>query len=134
MVKSAFNYIYRILNVWFLYIAFLIILTVFPHWGNIYFLSWINESIYFLIFLIAITIAIKDIHNRDIFINISIFFFLTSFSFINNFIGDNCLFGNSTVMYHFYVYKKLLINFVLNFMILYTVLKYLFLCIHSQIL
>jgi len=127
MVKTTLGFIYRILNIWFSYIAILVALTAFPHWGDIHFLSWVNEAIYFLLFLLSTTVAINDNHNRDIFINISIFFFFSSFSFINNYIGNNSLFGNDDFMYHFFVCKKLITNFMLNFMILYVVMKYLLL-------
>lgn len=127
MAKTTLGFIYRILNIWFSYIAILITMTVFPHLGDIHFLSWVIEAIYFLLFLLSTTVAIKDNHNRDIFINISIFFFFSSFSFINNYIGNHSLFGNDDLMYHFFVYKKLIANFMLNFMILYVVMKYLLL-------
>jgi hypothetical protein len=115
---------YRILNAWLAFIVVLAVFSFLPHWGEMSMLGWINEALYFLAFLLSLTIALKDRNNRDIFINIAVFFFFISFSYLNMFIGDKCLFGNEHLKYHVHVYKKILFSFLLNLTVVYIVLKH----------
>jgi len=115
------NIIYRILNIWVLFISLLLILSYFPHWENVTF-----HSLIFLLFLLSIYIFHNDNNNQDIFFNLSILFLAYSFSFVNVYIGKNCLFGNDTIKYYFYLYKQLVFSFLFNFVIIYIVLKNIF--------
>lgn len=126
MSKRKTNFLFSFLNVWFGFIALLLLSSQLPHWNNTTFHLWFNEAIYFFLFLVCLTLAIKDEHNRDIFINLSVLFFFHAFSFVNTFIGDSFLFGNNTIAYYFIFYKKIVFAFFLNFAIIYIVFKYLF--------
>lgn len=108
------------------YISLIIVLSFLPHWGNIPVISWINQILCFLLFLITTTIALKDPSNKDIFFNLSIFFFMLSFSFLSVYFGDHYLIGSDRLMYRFFLYKRLLFSFIYNLAIIYAVMKYFF--------
>lgn len=126
MPKINPNLLFRLMNIWLAFICLLFISSYFPHWTHISAHVWINETIYFLLFLLALAVLIKDVHNRDLFINLSIFFLFHSFSFLNIFIGDDCLFGNVYTSWYIFHYKRLCFCILFNFFIIYTVIKYLF--------
>jgi len=129
MIDLKYNHILRIINFWFVYIAIVIVANFLPHWETWNFLNWFNGALYFLLFLVSIAIAKKDRNNTDIFINMAIFSFIISFSFINAFIGKGYLLGNEYLSYQCLIYKKILFSFLLNFIVIYVVLKYIF---HSK--
>lgn len=124
MVKIDQKLLFNILNIWFAYIVLLFVSSYFPHWQNIGYHNWINQSIYFLLFLLSFSIYTKETHNKDIFLNLSLYLFMISLSFSNIFIGYNCLIGDFQASYYFYHYCTLLLFFLFNFFIIYTVLKY----------
>jgi len=125
--KNNPNQIFMLLNTWFAFVAILFISSHLPHWQNVSYHGWINEALYFLLFLLATFIFSREVHNRDIFINMSIFLFMHSFSFLNIFIGDKYLFGSNYTGYYFFLYKKMILCFLFNFAVIYIVFKYLFL-------
>ena len=127
MSKNGTHLLYRILNIWFAFIALLLCSSYLPRWDNISYNGWLNEAIYFLLFIISVSIFIKEKNNRDIYFNFSIFFLLHSFSFLNIFIGKEFLFGNDYLGYYFFAYKQIILSFSFNFILIYVVLKYLFL-------
>ena len=127
MLKENSNLLYRILNVWFAFIALLFFSSYLPHWQNVTYLTYINEAIYFLLFIISVSIFFRENNNRDIYFNFSVFFLLHSFSFLNIFIGDGYLLGNNSIGWYFYTYKSFILTFSFNFVVIYIVLKYLFL-------
>ena len=127
MSKNGTHPLYRILNLWFAFIALLLCSSYLPRWDNVSFHNWINEAFYFLLFIISASIFFKESNNRDIYFNFSIFFLLHSFSFLNIFFGEKYLFGNDYISYYFFAYKEIILSFCFNFIIIYVVLKYLFL-------
>lgn len=126
MTKINPNLLFRLMNIWLAFVAVLFISSYLPHWPHISSHVWINEAIYFLLFLLAIAVLIKDVYNRDIFINLSLFLLMHSLSFLNIFIGDRCLLGNIYTSWYVFSYKRLCFCFLFNFFIIYTVIKYLF--------
>jgi hypothetical protein len=125
--KNNIRLFYCILNAWLAYVVILVVFYFLPHWGETPVWIWINEALYFLLFLFSLSIALNDGNNRDIFINMAVFLFFLSFSFLNNYIGDAYPFGNDDMMYHVYVLKKLIFGLLLNLTVVYIVLKHLFL-------
>lgn len=127
MTKSNSNILYRLLNISFAFAALCLISSYLSHWPNVTYHSWINEIIYFFLFLLTVSIFVRDKHNKDIFGNLGILLLAYSFSFINIFIGETYVFGNNYTLYYFFAYKKIILCFLLNFTIIYIALKYLFL-------
>ena len=119
------NTLYKILNIWFTFMALLLFSSYLPHWQNVTFHTWINEALYFFLFLIAMAILLKGRYNKDIYINLSLFLLVYSFSFLNIFIGDDYLLGSDRMMYYIYIYKQIVLSLFANFVIIYTVIKYL---------
>ncbi len=127
MQKVNPTLIYRLLNLWIAFIGILFVSSYLPHWANVSYHTWINETAYFMIFLLSIAITKIEKHNKDIFINLSILTFCYSFSFINIFIGDKYLFGNAYTQYYVFHYKKTILTLLFNFNIIYLAVKYLLL-------
>jgi len=125
--ENKSNQMFTLLNICFAFIAVLFLSSHLPHWQNVSYHGWINEALYFLLFILSLSIFRKDLHNRDIFINLSLLFFVYSFSFLNIFIGDKYFFGNNYTEYYFFLYKKMILCFLFNFAVIYIVFKYLFL-------
>ena len=119
------NTLYKILNIWFTFLVLLLFSSYLPHWQNVTFHTWINEALYFFLFLIAMAIFLKERYNKDIYFNLSLFLLVYSFSFLNIFIGDDYLLGSDRTMYYFYIYKQIVLSLFANFVIIYAVIKYL---------
>ena len=125
MLKKKSNLIFRLLNTWFAFIVILYLSSYLPRWNNVSYHTWINEAFYFLLFLLAIFIFFRESNNKDIYLNISLFMFVHSFSFLNIFLGEGYLIGDDYTQYHFFVYRKMVLCFFFNLAIIYIVLKYL---------
>lgn len=125
MLSKNFNIHIKIINCWLFFILLLVIVSNLPH-DNIPTLSWLNSSIYFLIFLQCIFIFRRDQHNKSLFFNLGLFSVFYSFSFIQQYIGNNFSFGNNYHIYYFFEYRKIIISFLLAFCVLYICIKYLF--------
>lgn len=134
MTKINPNLLFRLINIWLAFVAVLFISSYFPHWQNVSSQAWINESIYFLLLLLAVSILIKDVNNRDIFINLSLYLLVHSLSFLNIFIGEKYIFGNSYTQYYIFHYKNMSFCFIFNFFIIYTVIKYMLTNQKTQVL
>lgn len=118
LIKNYGTYV-KIINYWLSYILLLAIISNLPH-ENIPILSWFNFSIYFLLFLHCIFIIKKERHNKSIFLNLGLFLFFYSFSFVPQYISDNYLY------YYVFAYRKIFLSFLLSFSIIYICIKYLF--------
>lgn len=124
MIKKN-SYKYAIINVWCIYNLILYVLASnFPYWENVPLISWINSSIYFLLFLISIFIVFQDKYNRDIFINLSAMFIFYSMVIFTIFIGSKYLLGNDTLAYKMYPLKKMVLHFLTIGSLYYISLKY----------
>ncbi len=126
MITINQKLLYYILNIWLAYITILFVSSYLPHWQNVNFHTWINQAIYFLLFLLSFSIYKKEIYNKDVFFNLSLYLFAISLNILNIFIGDDCLVGNYEIAYYFYHYNTLFLYFLFNFFIIYTIIKYIF--------
>jgi len=126
MKDKTFNLLYRVLNIWFAFIALLLVSNALPHWADMHFLGWINEIFYFLLFLLCVMIAVKDPSNKDVFINFSVLFFYSAFHFINIFMGKGYLFGDNRLAYYVLVYQRLYSDLLQNIVVVYIVSKYVY--------
>jgi len=126
MNKNHYKIIYRLLNFWFCYIVLIILSSYLPHWENVKFFTYFNYIFIFWILLFTITIALKDPHNKPIFINLSILYFFNSLSYFIIFIGDDYLYGNMQLAYLLYQYSFIISSFIFNFCILFILIKLIF--------
>jgi len=126
MSKQNSNILYRLVNVWFAFNALLLLASYLPHWSNIPLLTWINESFFFGLLLLSVSIFLKEKHNKDIYLNLSLFIFVQVISIVSIFMGDDFLFGNNYSGYYVVTWYKIISSFLFNFVIVYIVFKYLF--------
>lgn len=125
MLKKNLVIHFRVINVWLGFILFLIVISNLPHEAAPM-LSWVNCSIYFLLFLQAFYLVRNHHHNRDIFFNIAIFALFHSLSFAIPFFGQNQLLGSDYLAFYFFAYLDLIQSFAFIFCVVYLCIKYLF--------
>jgi hypothetical protein len=125
MIIKDRNLVFRILNVWLAFALMLFLVSHLPHWGHVSTHCWLNGAFYFLLFLLALFIAVKEKNNKDIFINLSLYLFVYAISLVNIFIGDKYLLGGGNMMYYYFAYKKMAFSLLLNLVIVYPVVRYL---------
>jgi hypothetical protein len=116
--------LFPILNIWCGFNLIIFLASRLPHWPNVSFHMWLNESIYFLLFLLSIAIALNDSYNRDVFACIAIYLIANALSFIVIFMGEQYLLCSNYSVYYWIHYKKIILTALLVFCILYLVLKY----------
>ena len=116
---------FKIVNFWLIYVLFLIIITNLPH-QPVPVISWINCSIYFLLFLQCLYLLKKDSNNRYVFLNIGLFSLFHSLSFTNIFIGPQFLFGSDFLAYYFFEYRIITLSVLFVLCVVYLCIKYLF--------
>lgn len=121
------NFIYRLLNICFAFGILCLFSCYLPHWPDISFHLWINEFLFFSIFLVSFSILLKEKNNKDIFFNLSFLLFINSFSFLNIFIGDDLLFGNNNTAWYAFTLKKIILCYLWIFNVSYICIKYIFL-------
>jgi len=126
MQTKKTNIIFKILNIWLSFTALLMIASTLPHWPNVIFMCFINESLYFLVLILTLAIIRKDSNNRDIFINISLFIFSVVIGFLKIFFGDTGIVGNIYHSYYLTIFISFLRLYLLTFSIAYITFKYLF--------
>src|SRR4030043_1914802 len=124
MEKINLNLFFRMANIWFVFITLLYSGSQLPHWENVTVHAWVNEAFYFIMFLLSASIFIKSAHNKDIYFNTSLYLLVISFSFIVVFTGESYLIGNDFQAYSFLNYKTMTLCFLLNFIILFTSIRY----------
>lgn len=125
MFSKNFNIHFRVINIWLSFVLILIILTNLPH-QQVPILTWLNCSIYFLLFLQCVYLFKQSKNNKFIFLNISIFALFHSFSFAALFIGEDNFIGNNYHAWFFYEYLNIIQTFLFVFCIIYISIKYLF--------
>lgn len=116
---------FRIINYWLIFVLFLIVISNLPHQPVPVF-SWINCSIYFLLFLQCLFLFRKDQKNKYIFFNIGLFSLFHSLTFINIFIGERLTFGSDFLAYYFFEYRIILLSFLFVLCVVYLCINYLF--------
>lgn len=125
MLHKNFHIHFRIINFWFTFVLFLIIISNLPH-QEVPFFSWFNCSMYFLIFLQSVYLFKQDTPNRFIFLNIGLFALFHSLSFVDMFIGEGFLMGDDYLSYFFFEYRTILLSFLPALCVIYITIKYLF--------
>ncbi len=118
----------RILHIWLAYVAVSCFLLCNPnwHWPTLNLYAIINYSLYFLSFLLSITIFRLSRHNRFTFLNFAIVSLLFSVGIIHVLIGDDYLIGNNYWLYWLFPYRKLLLSVFIDITIAYIAFDYLF--------
>ncbi len=125
MFKKIFGIHFKIINIWFGFVLFLIIISNLPH-QSVSIFSWINWSIYFLLFLQSFYLYRRAENNKFCFLNIGIFALFNSLTFIGIFAGEQALFGSTYLTWYLYEYFTIAINFSCTLCIVYICIKYLF--------
>jgi len=118
--------VFRIVNIWMAFIALLMIATQVSHWEHVPWNAWVNEALYFLLFLLSLAISLVEPNNKEVYINMAILFFIHSLSFVNVFMGEGYLFGSTAFAFNYYIYKNIIFIFLFNFCIIYSMVRYLF--------
>ena len=122
--KKDASLLFRLLNIWLFFVVILYILSNLPRWP-LPILPWINVALYFLLFLLMVAIIKRDRYNRDIFIFLSIPFFLYSISIIKIIVGPSFLINNGYVSYLLDFLFSFCGTITFEFAIIYIVIKYL---------
>ena len=121
-LKNA-NIHFRIINRWLIFVLFLLAISNLPHQDAPFF-SWFNVSIYFFIFLQALSLFRHEQHNRLIFLSIALFSLCHSLSFANIFVGEGYLIQDDYLRYFLFEYKHIILSGVTALCIIYICLKY----------
>lgn len=125
MFTNTFSIHFRVINYWFSFVLFLIVISNLPH-QPVPFVSWFNCSIYFFIFLQSIYLFRQARQNRFIFLNIGLFALFHSLSFVDMFFGDAFLLGDDYLRFFLYEYKNVALSFFPALCVIYITIKYLF--------
>ncbi len=115
---------FRIINLWLVFILFLIVLSNLPHQPAPV-LSWINCSIYFLLFLQCLYLFKHATSNRYIFLNLALFGLVHSLSFVTPFFGEHHVLGSQYFAYYFFTYLDIAQSFVFVFCVVFITINYL---------
>lgn len=124
---------FKIINYWLIFVLFLIVASNLPH-DRLPTISWINCSIYFLLFLQSIFLFKKDGNNKVIFFNIGLFSLFHSLAFVNVFFGEQFLFGSDFIAYYVFEYRIILLSFLFVLCVVYLSIRYLFSTLSSPVI
>ncbi len=125
MVTKIFGIHYKIINIWFGFALFLIVISNLQH-QNVPIFSWINWSVYFFLFLQSFYLYRRAENNKFCFLNISGFALFSSLTFIRIFTGEQGFFGSTYLAWYLYEYFIIAINFSFTLCVIYICIKYLF--------
>ena len=125
MFKKVFGIHFRIINIWFGFGLFLIVISNLPH-QSVPIFSWINVSLYFLLFLQCLFLFLQAQSNKFIFLNIALFSLISCLGVTYIFIGEENLFGSQNLAWYLYEYQLIALNFSCTLCIVYICVKYLF--------
>jgi hypothetical protein len=117
--------LFRITHAWLLYVLVIVLAANLPHRAAPW-LSWLNSSLYFLLFLLALHIWRTDKYNRDIFGLFTLSYLALASSFVLIFIGKGALFGSQRLALIAYVEGVLVMEFLLTSTLVLIALKYAF--------
>jgi len=126
MFKRVFGIHFRIINIWFGFGLFLIVISNLPHQSGVPIFSWINVSVYFLLFLQCLYLFLQAQSNKFIFLNIALFSLISCLGVTYIFIGEENLFGSYNLALTLYEYQTIALNFSFTLCIVYICIKYLF--------
>ncbi len=126
MFKKIFGIHFRIINIWFGFGLFLIVISNLPHQSGVPIFSWINVSVYFLLFLQCLFLFLQAQSNKFIFLNIAFFSLISCLGSTYIFIGEEFLFGSYNLALTLYEYQTIALNFSFTLCTVYICIKYLF--------
>ena len=115
-----------IINTWLIFFVLTKIALTHPHW-EMGFSQYLNYNLLFLIFLLSVSIFIKEKLNRFIYLNFAFLslFFLTGFFVI--FTGKGYLIGDDYLVYYFWTFRKIGISIAFCVSVVFITFDYLFL-------
>jgi len=126
MFKKVLGIHFRIINIWFGFGLFLIVISNLPHQSGVPIFSWINVSVYFLLFLQCLFLFLQAQRNKFIYLNIALFSLISCLGVTYIFIGEEGLFGSYRTSFCLYEYQTISLNFSCTLCIVYICIKYLF--------
>ncbi len=125
MLFSNFKIHFKIANWWLGFGLLLVILACLPHQAMPW-KSWFNCSLFFLVFLQCVFIALREQRNKAIFINIAAYSLVSSLSFLNLVVGKGYLFGDDAMAFTVFQYRKALVTFLLVLAVTYIFVRFFF--------
>jgi len=126
MANRHLKILYRLLNLWLCFVVLLILSSYLPHWENVGFFTYLNYAFLFWLFLCVIAIALRERCNKALFINLSVLYGFNSLTYLNIFVGENYLFGDSYMAHHVYKSSLGISSFLYLFSILFIIVKMIF--------
>lgn len=117
--------LFRVMNIWMVYNLVLALSAFLPH-RRIPWLSWVNCSLYFLLFLLSFRIWKQEKYNRDIFFFLTLSYLVIASSFLLIFVGKGALIPNQRLAIVAYVESVLFIECTLAMALVFVALKYRF--------
>jgi len=130
IISNRSNVHFRTVNLWFAFVLSLIAMSNIQH-QSMPVMSWLNCSLFFVIFLQCVFIFRKETSNRGIFFNIAALALLGSLSFVNSFIGTGHLIGNDFHAYYVFQYRKMIVTFLLGLAVTYILVRYVFVSLNT---
>ncbi len=121
--KNLLRVLFRLTNVWMGYNLLLILLSNVPH-RPIPWLSWVNVSLYFLVFLLSFFIWQQEKYNRDIFFLFTLSYLAVASSFLLIFVGKGAIIGNQRLAIVAYIEAVSTMAFLLTLALVFLSLKY----------
>lgn len=125
MSRIQLNKLAQIINIWMGFVLLLTASALFPDWETVSLNSWINDALYFLAFLFALSIAIRDPNHKDVFFNLAAFLFFQAMTIIPIFIIDNFFSCSNNSIVRYFISFSILSQFCMHFFIVFIVIKYL---------
>lgn len=113
---------FKTVNYTLFFVLFLIIISNFPHDPQPI-ESWVNCSLYFLIFWQSCFLIKNSTQNKSLLFNIALFALFHSLSFIVAYMGENLLFGLYTT-WSFFVYFSIFQTFLFVLSSIFIWVKY----------
>lgn len=114
----------KIFNLWLLFLLALVTMAGFRHWGTVETLTWLNCAFFFFLFLQSAFIVSREVHHRDVFVNLAIWAGLSSIQILNPFIGPGYAFGGSELTaYAVLDFRRMIMPALATYVIIHLVLK-----------
>ncbi len=123
--KKDMTLLFSLVNIWLGFVLFLWVISHLPHWENLTtFLSWVNEAFYFLLFLLSLSIFLRESNNKFIFLNLTVYFLANWLSISTIFTGNAYIIGSDALSYRLFHYKSMITTFLFDFTVIFAVVRY----------
>lgn len=114
-------------NIWMFFLVLSIVALQLPHWNILEpILTFANYQLFFLFFLLSLTLFLRSEFNRFTFLNLAIFAFLYFSGFAVIFSGNNYTFGSDHLQWYLWTYRKIAISLISSITILYIIVDYVY--------